>query len=645
MGAIGFAATFIGTGSALIGLVAALQAVRGRWQPEAATAAAIASAIGFAGAAAAMVAALLTHDFSVSYVAQVGSRSTPVLYTVASLWAALEGSILLWTLLLSLVTVAAARWLAGRAPDRRPVVLLVLLGLTAFFGVLLLGPGDPWRPVSPVPADGPGPNPLLAQHPLMAVHPPLLYLGFVGLAVPFALTVDGLWHHRLDQRWLSDATQATTAAWVPLTLGLVAGAWWSYAVLGWGGYWAWDPVENVALLPWLTATAFLHSAMVGRRTGGLLGWNVSLVGASFILTLVATLVTRSGVLQSVHAFTQSAIGPLLAGLVAASLIGTVGLAVLRLPPERAGSVGGPRGVAILANNLLLVTIAATVLAGTMFPLIVEAVDGSRVSVGAPYFERIVGPVGAVLLGLAAVGPSLPWGHWSDRVATRIVLPALAAGLGAAAAAGAGLGAGGVVGLAAACFSLAATVSALLRRARLRPLSIRRPGGLVAHLGLAVMAAAIVMAGAGRSDTDLNLRQGEQAEVAGHRIELLATAGGSPAGAMSLEASVLVDGTPLNPGPRLTVTPTSGRAFATPAVRPGPFGDVYLSLLDADPATGAVTIRVASYPFISWLWVGGGLLAFGGVIALLPRRRNARPLMEVASAEEVVGGPAEVPTGG
>ncbi len=633
----GYAFTFLGTGSAVLGLIAAIQALRGRWPSGIAVMCAAASAVGFAGASVLMIVALLARDFSVSYVAQVGSRSTPALFTVSSLWAALEGSILLWASLLAVVTVAAARWVTSRPPDRRPGVLAVLHALLAFFGILLLGPGNPWRPVFPVPADGPGPNPLLAQHPLMVIHPPLLYLGFVGLAVPFALTVDALWHRRLDDRWIADASRSTVVAWIPLTLGLTAGAWWSYAVLGWGGYWAWDPVENVALLPWLTATAFLHSAMVGRRTGALLGWNVALVSASFLLTLFATLVTRSGVLQSVHAFTLSAIGPLLAGLVAASLIGTVGLAALRTPAGRTGSIGGIRGAAIMANNLLLVAVAATVMAGTVFPLVVEAVDGSRVSVGAPYFERIVGPIGAVLLGLMAAGPLLPWGRWTDRIAWRLVTPLFGAVVGAVAAAAAGLGAAGVLGTAGASFSLFATLLSVARRSRLRPLSVRRQGGLVAHAGLAVMALAIVLAASGRADAEAQLRPGQVVSVAGHRVEFLSTAAGSSSTGMTVEASLVLDGTAFEPGPRLTVSSLSNQAFATPAVRPGVLGDVYVALLDADPASGTVTVRVSTYPFISWLWVGGVVLALGAALTLAQRGRGSEAVIAAEAAAVRAGG--------
>ena len=289
--------------------------------------------------------------------AQVGSRATPLLYTIASLWGALEGSILFWAGLLASLTALLVLRTAARDERRLPPALAVLFGLLVFFLGIVVGPGNPWGRVSPVPADGPGPNPLLQNHPLMAIHPPLLYLGLVGLAIPFALTISALFRGELDRVWLAAARRWTLGAWVGLSAGLVLGAWWSYAVLGWGGYWAWDPVENVALLPWLTATAFLHSAMVQARRGSLVAWNVALVVASFSLTLLATLITRSGILSSVHAFTNTPIGPLFLALVAGVVTSSVLLAIWRLPAGPPGGPLGARGVAFLVNNLLLVAVA------------------------------------------------------------------------------------------------------------------------------------------------------------------------------------------------------------------------------------------------------------------------------------------------
>ena len=338
IGVAGLTASILALGLALVGLLVALRSIRaGEFDP---TLRRFAIAIGVLAVAAnvTMVIALVAHDFSVAYVAQVGSRSTPLLYTVASLWGALEGSILFWAGILGVLTALLAIRTPARDAQRLPPALAVLFGLLVFFLGIVVGPGNPWGRVSPVPADGPGPNPLLQNHPLMAIHPPLLYLGLVGLAIPFALTISALFRGELDRVWLAATRRWMLGAWVALGAGLVLGAWWSYAVLGWGGYWAWDPVENVALLPWLTATAFLHSAMVQARRGALVAWNVSLVIASFSLTLMATLITRSGILSSVHAFTNTPIGPLFLALMTGVVMSSVLLAIWRLP-------GGARGCA------------------------------------------------------------------------------------------------------------------------------------------------------------------------------------------------------------------------------------------------------------------------------------------------------------
>ncbi|MFN2566198.1 MAG: cytochrome c biogenesis protein CcsA, partial [Gemmatimonadaceae bacterium] len=253
----------------------------------------------------AMVYALVTYDFSVSYVAQVGSRSTPLLYTVISLWGALEGSILFWGWVLAGYAALVVYRHRARQGALVPYAAATLLGVAVFFSILLVGPANPFGSVSPVPADGPGPNPLLQNHPLMAVHPPLLYLGYVGMTVPFAFAVGAMVAGEAGRKdeWLVLTRRWTLIAWTFLTAAIIAGMWWSYEVLGWGGYWAWDPVENASFMPWLTATAFLHSAIVQERRGLLRVWNLNLVVATFLLTVLGTFLTRSGVLSSVHAFT------------------------------------------------------------------------------------------------------------------------------------------------------------------------------------------------------------------------------------------------------------------------------------------------------------------------------------------------------
>ena len=364
-------------------------------------------------AVAAMERALITRDFSLTFVADNGSAATPALYNVASLWSALEGSILLWTIILAGYLVATFLWFRRRVQD--PLVtwaLVVLFAISAFFFLLLAGPANPFGRVSgTIPTSGPGPNPLLQNHPLMVIHPPMLYLGYVGFSVPFAFAIAGLVTGRVGEGWLLDTRRWTLFAWGFLSIGIVLGAWWSYEVLGWGGVWGWDPVENASLLPWLTATAFIHSVLVQERRGMLRVWNLSLLCATFCLTILGTFLTRSGVIESVHAFSDGPLGAYLLAFFALAAGTSVALIGWRGDRLRSpGSIDSPlsREGAFLANNLLFSLFAFVVLLGTVFPLIVEALQDRRLSVGRPFFDRMTTPLGLALLTLMAIAPVLPW---------------------------------------------------------------------------------------------------------------------------------------------------------------------------------------------------------------------------------------------
>ena len=369
--------------------------------------------LGAVVAVGAMEWALISHDYSIRYVADNNARATPLLFTVTGLWAALEGSILLWVLLLAGYLSFVAHRFRRRIED--PMVgwaLIVGLTVALFFFVFMAVAANPFQLVSGVtPLDGRGPNPLLQNHPLMAFHPPMLYLGYVGFTVPFMFAMAALITGRFGEGWLADTRRMTLVAWGFLTIGIVLGAWWSYEVLGWGGYWGWDPVENASLLPWITATAFIHSVMVQERRGMLRVWNLSLVIATFCLTILGTFLTRSGIVTSVHAFSQSSIGPWLLTFLFVVMFTGVGLVAWRADKLHApGRIDSPisREAAFLANNLLFAALAFVVLLGTVFPLLAEALRGSTLSVGEPYFDRMGAPIGLMLLFLMAVAPALPW---------------------------------------------------------------------------------------------------------------------------------------------------------------------------------------------------------------------------------------------
>ena len=390
-----------------------------------------------AGAVVATVAmqrALLTHDFSLAFVAANNSRQTPVLYSITGMWSALAGSILLWGLILAGYLAAMVWRFRHRATD--PLVAwatLTVLLVSAFFFGLMAGPSDPFsHVVGPIPTNGPGPNVLLQDNPLVAFHPPLLYLGFVGFTIPFAFAVASLVTGRIGEGWQLATRRWTLFAWACLTIGIMLGAWWSYQVLGWGGFWAWDPVENASFLPWLTATAFLHSVLVQERRGLLRVWNLSLVIATFSLTILGTFLTRSGVIQSVHAFSGSDIGPVLISFFAVVLIGGVGLIAWRGDRLRSpGGIDSPlsREGAFLVNNLLFVGFAFVVLLGTVFPLLYQAFTNQQVTVGAPYFDAMTLPIGLALLVLMAIGPALPWRKTTvGTLGDRLLVPAWGGGL-------------------------------------------------------------------------------------------------------------------------------------------------------------------------------------------------------------------------
>ncbi len=583
---------------------------------------------------------LLTHDFSMAYVADNHSRATPILYTVASLWGALEGSILLWALVLAGYLAAMVYRFRNRSAD--PLVgwaILTGLVVAAFFFALMLGPANPFRQVAgAVPADGPGPNPLLQNHPLMAFHPPMLYLGYVGFTVPFAFAVGSLVTGRVGEGWLVETRRWALFAWGFLSVGIILGAWWSYEVLGWGGYWAWDPVENASFLPWLTATAYLHSVVVQERRGMLRVWNLSLLVATFSLTILGTFLTRSGILNSVHSFTESPIGPAILGFFAVVVVVGVGLIGWRGDRLRSpGSIDSPvsREGFFLLNNLLFAAFAFVVLLGTVFPLVAEAVKGERISVGRPYFDRMTTPVALCLLFLMAVAPVLSWRKTSgELVRHRLLWPA-----GLATAAVVGCVAFGLRGLAPlVAFGLGAFAAGTAghqlvlscRRHGWRGLLGRSNGGMVVHLGVVVIAVAFAASSSYGERGELRLVPGQTASFAGHRLTYLGTRTVAHPNRRSVQAEVKVDGGRVF-RPSLNQFPFATQAVGTPSVRTSLAEDVYLTLVSAPRQPGdPAVIGVVVQPLVVWLWLGGGLMAAGTVLAAIGGRRKHRAPRPVAT---------------
>jgi cytochrome c-type biogenesis protein CcmF len=583
-------------------------------------------------AAIAMERALITRDFTVLYVADNGSTKTPAIYNFATLWGALEGSIILWALILGGYLMAVVVKFRKRLAD--PLVgwaIFTMLIVCIFFFWMLVGPANPFKSFSPsVGFDGPGPNPLLQNHPLMAFHPPMLYLGYVGFTVPFAFAIAALITGRVGEGWLLATRRWTLIAWGFLTAGIILGSWWSYEVLGWGGYWAWDPVENASLMPWLTGTAYLHSVLVQERRGMLRVWNISLLCATFALTILGTFITRSGVIESVHAFTTSGIGVALISFFALIVLSTVVLIGWRGDRLRSpGRIDSPlsREGAFLANNVLFAAFAFVILLGTLFPLIVEAINDDRISVGVPYFNRMTMPIGLTLLFLMAIAPVLPWRKASGEllrhrliwpawigvgsmifavvIGARGFAPVLAFGLGGFAAGSAGR-----------------QVVLATRRQGWRGLIGRANGGMIVHLGVVMIAVAFAASSSYVRQAEFTLTQGQSAQFAGHELVYVGQNIKQESAKIVDQVLITIDGT--GPwAPSLNKFANGNQTIGTPSVRTTFTDDVVLSVIDIkDGENGSVTIRVTVQPLIMWLWIGGGVMALGTLLAVFPgRRRN------------------------
>lgn len=623
---LGFAASFLG----VVTLAVGLRQKRPRLL-ETGWSYSLLALLGALIAVVAMQRALITRDFSMGFVHDHGSSRTPPLFNVATMWSALEGSILLWVLILTGYTVHVARKFRARLTD--PLVgmaLLVMLFVGAFFFLLILGPANPFTTVSVPPGfDGPGPNPLLQEHILMAIHPPMLYLGYVGFTVPFAFAIAALATGRLGEGWLVETRRATLTAWGFLTIGIILGAWWSYEVLGWGGYWGWDPVENASLLPWLTGTAYLHSVLVQERRGMLRVWNLSLLCATFSLTILGTFLTRSGVLESVHAFSDSDIGVWLLSFFAFTVAVTLGLIGWRGDQLRSpGQIDSPlsRESAFLVNNVLFAAFAFVVLLGTVFPLIAEAVNGRGVAVGPPYFNRMTVPIGIALLFMMAVAPVLPWRKAStELLSKRLFWPAGAAAITAVVTVALGArGLGTVATFALGAFAGAAALRQVVlatRRQGWRGFVGRANGGMIVHLGVVIIAVAIATNGHFLREIETSFEPGQTLTVGGHEITYLRTVVVEERNRTATKVSVQIDGDRIYE-PALSRYDGFGSLIGTPSVKTGLREDVYVTVTRLPEGVGGpVVLRVIIQPMALWLWVGGGVMVLGTILAAWPGRRR------------------------
>ena len=587
--------------------------------------------------------AFLTFDFSVRYVATNTNLGTPFYYRITGVWGALEGSIILWSWMLGLYTLILILRHRDSARELYPWALATMLGILAFFLLVMAIAAPPFQRQVPVAADGRGLNPLL-EDTGMITHPVALYLGFTGFTVPFAFAMAALITGRVGDTWLVLTRRWTIVAWYFLSLGLLIGGWWSYHVLGWGGYWAWDPVENAAFMPWLTGTAFLHSVMIQERRRMLKLWNIVLVILTFGLTLFGTFLTRSGVIASVHAFTQGSIGALFLGFLALVMLTALGLVAWRWEAFRSqGELDSvvSRESAFLLNNVLLIAAAFTVFFGTVFPLLSEAVRGVKVSVGAPFFNQVNVPLFLSLLFLMGVGPLIAWRRASLENLKKNFLWPVVLGVAAAAAAF-------VLGVrsALAALTLATTVFVgttigvdfvRATRARLRVGEAlvpavggllrrhnRRYGGFVVHLGILLIALGVTGSHAWSVQTEATLRRGETAELAGYRFrfdDLTAVEESNHfkvVGAFTVSNGRVLD--VLRPAKKFYPQEQSPIAYVD--YRLGLKEDVYLVLGDFARDGTQATIKLQVNRLVSWIWIGGVVLTLGALLAILPERRTA-----------------------
>jgi cytochrome c-type biogenesis protein CcmF len=598
--------------------------------------------------------ALLTHDFSVSYVAQVGSRSVPTWVSFVSLWSSLEGSILFWGLVMG-AYVAVATWKnADHHPEYMPYAVGVWLACGAFFSFLLAGPAQPFATVPSPQLDGPGPNPLLQNHYLMVIHPPFLYAGYVGMTIPFGLACAALLVGRLGHDFIRPLRNFLLLSWIFLTVAIVLGGWWAYEVLGWGGYWAWDPVENASFLPWLTATAALHSALLVERKGVLKGWTATLVIATYLLTILGTFMTRSGVFNSVHSFTQSAIGPTILVFLAGALLFSVVLLTLRIDTLAADGrleAGPSRDTAFLLQNLLFVLFTFTVLLGTVFPLVVEAARGVQMSVGRPYFDKMSVPIGVALLFLMGVGPALPWGRATRQQLQAALLPPLLTAC-ALTALGIVLGIRNgwtLLSLAFGGFTAHVTVSEILLPVRQRMRAHReglleafrqaqgrgrrRLGAYIVHAGAIVVIAAIAVSSTMGGSKEVQLRQGESASLGAYTLTFVNAERITEPHRESVQArmDVVKNGRSLGTlYPRMSQYERQREPIGSPAVRSSLTEDLYLSIQNIDLDSRTVGLLVLINPMVSWIWIATAVMALGGLVALVPSLRGSPAVTRVTA---------------
>ena len=585
--------------------------------------------------------ALLTHDFSLVYVVEHTDLSTPMPLVAAAFYGGQEGSLLYWTMILAIL--GSASLVAGASLGKRLSAYAagVMAAIVSFFLVVLVLVASPFDVLPITPADGLGLNPVLRDSGML-IHPPVVLAGFASFAVPFSFAAAALLAGRTDAAWIAHTRRFALLAWSFQTTGLVLGMWWAYHVLGWGGYWGWDPVENVALMPWLATTAYLHSAQVQERRGRLKAWNFGLVILAFLLVVFGTFIVRSGVVPSVHTFAVSPIGPWFFGFLGVCIVFSVALLVwragsLRGANEPAAAVS--REGAFALQNLLLIGLIAVVFWGTVLPLVSGMVGLPRV-VDASYYERAAGPLLAAVLALMAAGPLLPWRRASAAWVRALVWPGATAALTLVVLLA--LGVHSLAALIAIPLAIAAAATAVLeywrglRKAgpQLIVRKRRRYGAYLAHIGLVVVALGIGASHFWQQESDVTLQPGQSATVAGYTLTYSGAEQRQLSDHSELVAVMRFGDATLEPA-RATYAGLGGQSLTHVAISTTPWADVYVILSGVNP-DGSASFRILINPLVSWIWAGGGLLLLGVALGNLGERRRERvPALSPARAPVTV----------
>ena len=578
----------------------------------------------------------VAQDFSVRYVAENSNSLLPMMYRYSAVWGAHEGSLLLWALVLAVWTAAVAEF-SRHLPQHVVARVLGVMGLISVgFLAFLIFTSDPFARLLPAVAEGRDLNPLL-QDPGLIFHPPMLYTGYVGFSVPFAFAIAALLEGRIDAQWLRWTRPWTNVAWAFLTLGIALGSWWAYYELGWGGWWFWDPVENASFMPWLVGTALLHSQAVTEKRGSFAGWTLLLAIAAFSLSLLGTFLVRSGVLTSVHAFAADpARGLFILIFLGAVIGGSLLLYVLRAP-RIVGKAFAPnsRETLLLANNVLLAAACGMVLLGTLYPLLADALDLGKISVGPPYFGMMFVLLMTPMILLLPFGPLTRWQQEQPSRPLAILLPWLGLGLALGVIAYFLAPQGpfkSAVGIAAGVWIAFGTLRFVWHRLRGGGrLTAEMLGMVLAHLGVALFLLGALLVEAQSSQSELAMQPGQTVEIGGYAIRFEGVDEVRGPNYMSDTGHVQVsrDGnTVVRLDPEKRAYAAGGQVMTEAGIHPGVFKDIYVAL--GEPlGNGSWAVRVHIKPFVRWIWTGALLMALGGLVAASDRR--FRRTQEAATA--------------